>query len=100
MILYYITFALEWLYRWLIHFLSFMNLLEDEAVGKARRLSLTNVSFWAALVFAGFVVIKCVITVDAPDLTEFGLVAVSSAIAALLRERKASRADRGGDDEA
>nr|WP_313631928.1 hypothetical protein [Brevundimonas naejangsanensis] len=98
----WITNALHFFYIWFIYALDFLNLLEDQAPNKTRRLSLTNVSFWAALIFAAFVVIKCVITVDAPDMAEFGLVAVSSVIAALLRERKSQRChDRhgGSDDE-
>lgn len=100
--MFWITNALQFFYIWFIHIFDFLNLLEDQAPNKARRLSLTNVSFWAALVFAAFVVIKCVITVESPDMTEFGMVAVSSVIAALLRERKSQRChDRhgGSDDE-
>lgn len=96
----WITNALHFFYICFINVLSFLNLLEDEAKDKPRRLSLTNVSFWAALIFAAFVVIKCVITVESPDMAEFGLVAVSSVIAALLRERKSQRChDRGGPDD-
>lgn len=78
-------------YRALIAVLSFCNVLEDEAPGRPRRLSLTNVSFVGAMILGAAVVTKSVLTVEPASVTEFAMTAAVSVVAALLKERKSQR---------
>jgi hypothetical protein len=78
-------------YRALIAVLAFCNILEDEAPGRPRRLSLTNVSFVGAMILGAAVVTKSVLTPDSASVTEFAMAAAVSVVAALLKERKSQR---------
>lgn len=78
-------------WRWLIRAFDFLNLLEDEASGRPRRISLTNISFIGAMVLGAAVVCKSVLTPDPASVTEFAMTAAVSVVAALLKERKSQR---------
>lgn len=76
---------------WLIRAFDFLNLLEDEAPGRPRRISLTNISFIGAMVLGAAVITKSVLMPEAASVTEFAMTAAVSMVAALLKERKSQR---------
>lgn len=78
-------------WRWLIRAFDFLNLLEDEAPGRPRRISLTNISFIGAMILGAAVITKSVLMPEAASVTEFAMTAAVSVVAALLKERKSQR---------